>query len=316
MAGRDDYIHKLLLQESLPDDFLDTVNRYYRPLAGAIAHRSANHSGPLVVGVNGAQGTGKSTLATFLAAILDYEFNLGVAAFSVDDIYLTRARRQQLALEIHPMLAVRGVPGTHDVALGLATFQALAGAGPETTTPLPSFDKGIDDRKPVEQWSVYSGRPDIIILEGWCVGAVPQQDEALLTPVNELEAQQDGDGQWRRYVNDQLAGPYARLFSQLDMLVMIRAPGWSQVYEWRLLQEEKLRQRCREQGLDDSQVMSPDQVRAFISYYHRLTLHQLAEMPQRADVVLAMDENHHITAISSLTNGSVREYAGRCNNQF
>lgn len=292
-------IQALISAESLPDDFISTVDSIYAPLAAALAERHQDNQ-TLIVGVNGAQGTGKSTLTAFLSLLLTQGHQLPTASFSLDDIYLTKAERQALAHNVHPMLAVRGVPGTHDVALGISVIDSLIQADDDQVTPIPSFDKAVDDRKPIADWPVFKGRPAVIVVEGWCVASKAEHEASLVAPMNRLEETQDMDGVWRRFVNRQLDEVYQSLFSRFDALIMITAPNWEVVYQWRLLQEDKLRQRCLREGLDNSAVMSPQQVQNFIQYYERTTRHCLAEMPGRADYLLQMDEAHRITGITGL----------------
>ena len=292
-------IQALISAENLPDDFVSTVDSVYVPLAAALAERHQDNE-TLIVGVNGAQGTGKSTLTAFLSLLLTQGHQLPTASFSLDDIYLTKADRQALAHNVHPMLAVRGVPGTHDVALGISVIDSLIQADDSQVTPIPSFDKAVDDRKPIEAWPRFKGRPAVIILEGWCVGSVAESEDKLASPMNALEEAKDRDATWRHYVNKQLDDSYKALFGRFDVLIMIAAPNWDVVYQWRLLQEDKLRRRCQRDGLDDSAVMSAQQVQDFIQYYERTTRHCLAEMPGRADYLLQMDEAHRITGITGL----------------
>jgi D-glycerate 3-kinase len=293
------HIQALIEAENLPNDFLATVEKVYIPLAKALAERHRDNQ-CLIVGVNGAQGTGKSTLTAFLSLLLAKQHGLPTASFSLDDIYLTKAQRRALASNIHPMLEVRGVPGTHDVALGISVIDQLVNAGEEQVTPIPAFDKAVDDRKPIEAWPRFKGRPAVIILEGWCVGSVAESEDKLASPMNALEEAKDKDATWRHYVNKQLDDSYKVLFGRFDVLIMIAAPNWDVVYQWRLLQEDKLRRRCQRDGLDDSAVMSAQQVLDFIQYYERTTRHCLAEMPGRADYLLRMAEDHRITGITGL----------------
>lgn len=265
----------------------------YLPLADWV--RRQKSAGTLVLGVNGAQGSGKSTLCDFLQRVLSKAYGFRVAGFSIDDIYKTRAERERLAREIHPLLLTRGVPGTHDVDLGLNTLRALKTAGAATPTPLPAFDKARDDRKPSTEWPIVRGRPDIVIFEGWCVGARPQSDDALAAPVNELEKNEDSDGAWRRYVNDRLKGDYATLFGELDRLILLKVPGMDSVFEWRSLQERKLAEKTGPE--DRHRLMDDAALRRFIMHYERLTRHTLDEMPSRADLTLYLDEHHHFTHV-------------------
>jgi D-glycerate 3-kinase len=237
-----------------------------------------------ILGLCGAQGSGKSTLAQ---AVLDLckERKVAAAVLSLDDLYLTRAERRRLAREVHPLLATRGVPGTHDIALGLEVMAALAEG---RSALLPRFSKAADDRLPRSQWRYAPADCRLLIFEGWCVGARPQAREALRAPINELEAREDAGGVWRGFVNDALAGPYQRLFVPIDRLALLAAPGFDVVFEWRLQQEDALRTAS---GADAAGVMDAAEVARFIQHYERLTRHILTEMPPRADLVIYLAED-------------------------
>jgi D-glycerate 3-kinase len=203
-----DWLAAFLREEGLPADFAAEVERLHAPLAARIA---AVTMGPaFVVGVCGPQGSGKTTTVRVLAALLEAQ-GLKVATLSLDDLYLTLADREALARDVHPLLRTRGVPGTHDVGLGLAVLDGLAGEG---ETALPRFDKAADDRAPAGTWPTVAGPVDVVLFEGWCVGARPEPAEALREPVNGLERDRDSDGVWRAYVNAALAGPYRALFGR------------------------------------------------------------------------------------------------------
>jgi D-glycerate 3-kinase len=116
------------------------------------------------------------------------------------------------------------------VTLMADTIHALLQARPESVTSLPRFDKASDDRVPRTAWPDFQGRPDVVILEGWCVGARPQDEAALLQPVNALEAREDAEGHWRRYANACLGGDYAAFFAGLDLHLMLRAPSFECVH--------------------------------------------------------------------------------------
>lgn len=282
MTPTDDWLTGFLEAERLPASYAQTIEAVALPLAQQIATR-AEQAGGLVVGLCGAQASGKSTLTAVLKRLLEMR-GLKVALFSLDDIYMTRAERRALAVEVHPLLATRGVPGTHDVAWSEALLEDLRKPGP---TLLPAFDKASDDRKP---GAVFEGPADVVLFEGWCVGAAPQDLEALAQPINDLERDLDPGGVWRTYANAALAGPYWDLFSTLGMLVLLQAPGFEVVLDWRIEQERKLRERLAREGGDASRVMSDAQVEAFIRHYERLTRWILEEMPRRADIVVRLDK--------------------------
>lgn len=280
-----DWLTAFLREEKLPAGFAAEIETLHAPLAARIA---AVAMGPaFVVGICGPQGSGKTTTVRILARLLEAR-GLKVATLSLDDLYLPRADREALARDVHPLLATRGVPGTHDVALGLSVLDGLAGEG---ATILPRFDKASDDRAPVETWPVVSGPVDIVLLEGWCLGARPQTPQALAQPVNALERERDPDGVWRAYVNAALAGPYRALFARLDLLVLFTAPDFATVLSWRQEQEAKLRDRLAAEGLGAGRAMSQVQVAQFVQHYERLTRHIAREMPARADLVIALDRD-------------------------
>ncbi len=267
-------INHLLETEKLPAAYRAIVDRYWRPLSEDIAERWDGR--PLIVGINGAQGSGKSTLCKFLEVLL-VEHNQRSVTISLDDLYLTRAERQAMARNEHPLFATRGVPGTHDVALGKTILDSLMARQPVV---LPRFDKAADDR-------AATGAPvdtpvEVILLEGWCVGAVPQPAAALREPVNRLEAEEDPDGVWRREVNRRLATDYAELFARIDFLVMLKVDGFEAVHANRGLQEQKL--VANSPG--GVALMDNTALDRFLMHYERLTRWMLEEMPGRADVVI------------------------------
>lgn len=278
----------------LETDLTPQLGPVYLPLTAWITEH--HRQGARVIGINGAQGSGKSTLTRLLQTLLEAGFGLRAAGLSIDDIYLTRSERERLARTVHPLLITRGVPGTHDVGLGIRTIEALKRAGPGDRIPIPVFDKAIDDRLPPEQWPVWEGRCDLVLFEGWCVGAVPESEERLEEPVNDLEREEDPDGRWRRYVNDQLKGPYQALFALLDRLLMLKVPSMECVFRWRLQQERHLAAQIQNQTAR-LRLMDEAQLRRFIQHYERLTRWMLEEMPARADVVLHLGEDHQIHRI-------------------
>ena len=246
---------------------------------------------PLVVGICGSQGSGKSTLSRHLAEQFE-DRGVRVAVLSLDDLYLSREARARLADSISPMFATRGVPGTHDVALGEAVLDALQAGRP---VRLPRFDKASDQPAPDTERPLIEGA-DLILFEGWCVGAMPQADYELSDPFNELESSLDGLGTWRRYVNDALKGSYRRLFGRMDRLVLLAAPEFAVVTEWRTQAEHELRERLRREGRTGTRVMTDGEVARFVLHYERLTQAILREMPGRADLTLRLDAGRRVVS--------------------
>jgi D-glycerate 3-kinase len=252
----------------------------YRQLAALLADDWAS-TRPRWVGLGGGQGAGKSTLSALIEAACNLR-GLRTAVLGLDDFYLTRAERQSLAARVHPLFETRGPPGTHDVAHCGATLHALVEA---RTCEVPRFDKGRDDRGAPR---TLQGPFDLVLLEGWCIGARALDPARLEAPLNELERDADPTGAWRRYFAAQLAGPYARLFAALDALVYLQVPDLDAVRRWRLEQESQR---------PAAQRMSAEEVDAFVAHYERITLAMLADLPGRADVVVELDAQHAVSGL-------------------
>ncbi len=275
-------------QLQIADSLLETLWRVYLPLAQWVVEQSKLSSNTVfVLGVNGAQGSGKSTLCALLQIILEAGFGQRVALLSLDDFYLTRAERQRLAHCVHPLLSTRGVPGTHEVVFACQVLASLQAADRQTATLLPVFDKALDDRIPRERWPIFQGRPSIVLFEGWCVGAKPESDKQLDKPVNRLEADEDPQGVWRRYVNQALEQQYSHLFGSLDALLFLKIPNFSVVYAQRLEQEQRLKTVGK--GRVGQRAMDAQALQRFIMHFQRLTEYMLAEIPTRADLILEID---------------------------
>lgn len=258
-------------------------------LAQWIAHQHAQ--GVRVIGINGAQGCGKSTVASAIAAELATHHGLSAAVLALDDLYLPRAARLALARRVHPLLATRGVPGTHDVALGMQLLEQLLWLREGATLATPRFLKLTDDRAPPAQWRKFTGPVHVVLFEGWCVGAPAQAAGELAAPINALEAEEDADGRWRRWVNARLAGDYAPLFARLQRLVFLAAPNFECVLQWRL--EQEATSAAQEHG----HTMSRSETLRFIAHYERLTRHALLRLPFTADVVVQLGPQREIQSV-------------------
>ncbi|MDQ7015090.1 MAG: hypothetical protein Q9N68_01805 [Gammaproteobacteria bacterium] len=285
----DKKIDDFLKQERLPEQYRHTVFPWFKDLADDVFLLQKNSNTPLVIGLQGSQGSGKSTLAKLLALLLK---PLSVVSLSLDDFYLTHAQRQQLAKKVHPLLATRGVPGTHDVVRALECIENLQQATESDHCLIPRFDKSIDDRLPKSQWSLVRGKVDLIILEGWCLGAEEQAADELTLPINDLEKNEDSSIVWRTYVNDCFASEYQALFKKIDYLALLNPPTFEMVYQWRLLQEQKL----AEQSDKKNRLMNETELRRFIQHFERLTQHCLKTLPQRADWCFELDSEHTVVA--------------------
>ena len=286
----------LLRRHQLPPAYLGHAQQWFAPLAKILKEHQNSANRPILVAVNGCQGSGKSTVCDYLRAVLEADYSLQVVSLSLDDFYLTREQRQHIAQTVHPLLATRGVPGTHDMALLKHTLDALLAPAAADPVAIPRFDKTRDDRRPESAWDRVRAGVDLVLLEGWCLGARPQAVAALTEPANALERDEDADGRWRSYVNDVLAREFAPLYRRVDQWVMLRAPSFACVYRWRMEQEQKLATSAPA-GVSD-QIMDAAQLSRFIQYYERLTDHCLEYLPAQVHHLYVLDEQRRVTDYS------------------
>ena len=284
-------VESFIVREKLPPGYLQTVEQWFAPLAEELLRKAAGSHRTLIVGISGSQGSGKSTLASLLVVLLRELMGLRSINLSLDDFYHTHQHRQQLARSIHPLLATRGVPGTHDVALAVQTLKAL---GRDGEVAIPRFNKAIDDRAPIIDWPRVLAPLDVVFIEGWCLCIPGEDDAALQQPVNTLENNEDSDRRWRHYVNAQIGGAYTDLYAMVDYLVMLKAPDFAKVFEWRQNQEDKLAASVAAGTGSGSKLMNRDELKRFIQHYERLTRHGLKALPAVADVVFELTEQQTI----------------------
>ena len=270
------------------------LKTYLIPLCFWIVNKRFNKSKTLMIGLSGGQGSGKTTISSLISMILKIYFNKKVFKISIDDFYKTRRERYDLSKNKHPLLKTRGVPGTHDIEMLLNFFNQLKNSKFKTFL-LPKFDKSIDDRCKKNRWYKIKTRPDVVILEGWCVGAKPQNKKQLNRPINILEKKEDISAKWRQYVNFQLKTKYKRLFSQLENIIYLKAPSFNLLRSWRIKQEKKLKKNIKKNVT--SKAMTNKEVLRFMMHYQRITLQMFKDMPNFASVILTLNKFHNIKNI-------------------
>ena len=288
------YLYFLSTQETRNKPFQNKISQlknFYLPVCEKIYHDYKKNKKIKIIGLAGGQGAGKTTITHILKLILEVKYNLNVACFSIDDFYKTLSERSSLAKNVNKLFKTRGVPGTHDTKLIKKTFNNLTNKKFRPVL-IPRFDKSRDDRFTKKYWQKITQQPKIIIFEGWCVGARPQNNKDLLKPMNILEKKQDLDFKWRSRVNSELKNEYKKIFKKINMLIFLKVPSFSCVYTWRLLQEKKLQLTSK-----GKKIMSKLQVREFIMYYERITMQMLKDLPHKAHTVLYLDKQHRYNKI-------------------
>ena len=288
-----DCLNFIRSQETKTDKFKNKekmIKLFLIPLCFWI-NKKAKKKKPYFVGLAGGQGTGKTTISSLIKIILNKYFKLNVFRISIDDFYKTRRERINLSKKIHPMLFTRGVPGTHDINMMLNFFKKSKNKK-FTRLKLPTFNKAIDDRFDKKEWYNLKNKPDVIIFEGWCVGAKPENSVTLRKTINHMEKLKDKRQIWRKYVNQQLKTKYKNLYSQLNCLIYLKAKNFSLLQKWRLKQERKLWLKSKMNS--KLKIMDKGDVINFMQTYQRITQNMFRYMPKYASIIFNLNSNHQI----------------------
>ncbi len=283
-------------QETKKDKFRNKekmIKSFLIPVSQWISKKS-NKKKTLVIGLAGGQGSGKTTISSILSIILKEYFKLNVFIVSIDDFYKTRKDRKMLSKKKHPLLMTRGVPGTHDVNLMLSFFKKIK-LKKFKSLEAPKFNKAIDDRYKKSLWYKIKTKPDVVIFEGWCVGARAQSSSQLKKPINSLEKVYDQGTKWRAHVNNQLKTKYKTLFNQLDGLLYLKAKNFNLLREWRLKQERKL--WIQTKNKKNLKIMSSGDVINFMQTYQRITQQMFKDALKISSIIMNLNSNHQIEKI-------------------
>ena len=292
---KNDYL-KFLSKEKIFDKSratkIKSLKKTYIPISFWIENKYKKKGKTLFLGFSGGQGSGKTTVAKILKIILKKFFKREIYVSSIDDFYKTLKDRNEMSHTIHPMFKTRGVPGTHDISLVKKFFDFIKKKNFKKFK-LPKFDKSMDERLKKKYWSNIKKRPEIVILEGWCVGAKPQSNSIINKSINVLEKYEDKHLIWRKYANEKLKKEYKKLFAMIDHFIFMKIPNFNVVYEWRLLQESKLGKKSH----SSKKIMSYNEIKRFIMFYERITLQMIKDLSKSASVVIFLKTNHKIKKI-------------------
>ncbi len=288
------YLKFIKSQDVLSEPFrnkISQLNDFFLPIGKMIYQVYSKDNKTKIIGLTGGQGSGKSTISNILKIILKENFNLETVIFSIDDFYKTLKERKNMSKNISPLFLTRGAPGTHDTKMLLKCITKLK-KYKFTKTVIPRFDKALDNRVLKKNWLKVIKKPNIVIFEGWCVGAKPQKKKDLLIPINRLEKYYDKKKIWRNKVNQELKNDYSKIFKLIDKTIFLKVPSFKYVLKWRLLQEKKL--RILKKG---NKIMSDNQIKKFIMFYERLTKHMLKTLTCDSDTVIKVDTKHRLKSI-------------------
>ena len=270
------------------------IRSFLIPISFWIANK-ASKKNPYILGLAGGQGTGKTTISSIISIILRKYFKLNVFKISIDDFYKTRKERFLLSQKVHPSLMTRGVPGTHDINIMLDFFKRAKNKK-FRKLKLPKFNKAIDDRFKKKLWYSIKKRPDVIIFEGWCVGARAEKNSTLKKAINSLEKKDDLKLIWRRFVNKELKSKYKKLYNQLNCLLFLKANNFSLLQKWRLKQEKKLWLKNKKSS--NNKIMSKKDVIKFMQTYQRVTQNMFRYAPKYASIIFNLNSNHQIKSVT------------------
>ena len=271
---------------------IKSLKKIYIPISFWIENKYKKKGETLILGFSGGQGSGKTTVSGILKIILKKFFKRKIHVISIDDFYKTLNDRDKMSHKIHPLFKIRGVPGTHDINL-FKKFFNIVKKNKFEKIKLPRFEKSKDNRMKKKYWFIIKQKPDIVILEGWCVGAKPQSNSLIKKPINTLEKNEDRGLIWRKYVNKKLKKEYKQLFSMIDHFIFMKIPNFRMVLKWRLLQENKLKKKSHSQ----KKIMSFYQIKRFIMFYQRITLQMVKDLSKSASVVMLLKKNHEIKKV-------------------
>ena len=286
---------RLLNERGLPEHTIESLSTLYLPILEWLQRLQTEESRPIVVGVNGAQGSGKSTFCSLLVPLLAEIYDLHAVTLSIDDVYLTREARADLGETVHPLCAIRGVPGTHDIPLAHTVLNQLTTIAEGERGFIPRFDKARDDRRRREDWEATDGPVDIVLFEGWCIGC--HEMPPWLGPINQREARDDPEGAWMQWSLAALRQHYRPLFARLDALVCISVPSMDTVRQSRWLQEQRLHQSVAP-GTDTNKLaglMNQQEVFDYVALFERYTLQMLETLPSMADVHISRSHDFRYT---------------------
>ena len=275
-----------LIENSIKEEFynisghilkLTDIEKIYMPLFKKIRSKK-------MIMIAGSQGSGKSSLSELIKVIYKKHYKKKVTIISIDDFYHSIKKRNQISRDIHPLFSVRGVPGTHDITLLRNILWKIKKK--QFPIYLPIFDKTKDARK---KYRKKISSSDLVILEGWCVGASPLPNDYLFKNINIIEKDSDRQNIWRKNYNRYLKD-YQDLFKLFNYYIYILTPSWENVISWKYKQELKLRSQ-------KSNLKLLSKLKKFIMYYEKITRWMMKNSKLNCNILIKIDKKQKFQKI-------------------
>lgn len=197
---------------------------------------------PLVVAISGPPSSGKRLLSDFLIQRFA-ELDMTAVEMALNDFSFDARARAEMAEREHPLFAQRGFPGTYDCLAMKNVLAELCAVDNFSPVSIPRFDKVKDKRFPRSDWSIVEEQPKVVILTGWCLGAVPESIEDLSVCLNAVERELDPEGVFRKLVKERISEEQQPLQKLIDRWVLFEAPNTGVVLEWLLADEAERREQ-------------------------------------------------------------------------
>ncbi len=209
---------------------MSTRKEFYKKIENWITARlNSTAKKPQLIGINGSQGIGKSTLCAHLVKSFA-DRGIKAVSLSIDDFYYTRNEQIALAAKHadNPLLQERGYAGTHDIALGERVLRSLKNGEP---TSVPVYNKsahgGKGDRAPEKEWQKIDKSVDVVLFDGWMLGHRAVDSSGIQNPhikeINEILPQ------------------YDKWMNLLDGFIILAPEKAEYVLQWRVEAEEKMK---------------------------------------------------------------------------
>jgi D-glycerate 3-kinase len=256
------------------------INFYYLPLLTWIMNIfSQQKTHPIFIGINGPQGSGKSTLTKVLVKALN-QLSIQAISISIDDFYLTNSQQVDLAQRYptNSLLQQRGYPGTHDIALGVNVLNALKNSTDSSTVHIPVYNKsshqGQGDRAAENLWHSVRGIPDIVFFEGWMLGFTPVKPNCL--PNDNF------------HVINKLLTEYKVWYSYLNAFIQLFPSNIQYISHWRVEAEANMK-ALGKAGMSDEEIKT--YIEKFIPAYQIYLPHLVTNPPVAAHLRILIGEN-------------------------